>query len=455
VSRRLLATYVLLAVVILAALEIPLGIRYGRSERRDLTARIERDTLVMAAISEEMLEAGRGRVDPGVSRSARAYQADTGGRVLVVDRKGAGVVDTGGSGVGRSFRSRPEIAAALKGDIASGQRHSETLGTDLIYVAVPVGSGKNIRGAVRITYPTSALDRRVRRYWLLLAAIAGVVLAAATVVGLWFSRTLTRPLAELERAAAAAGEGDLTARAPTDAGPPEIRDLARRFNEMVSRLDVLLRSQQEFVADASHQLRTPLTALRLRLENLERDVAQPGQADLQGALDEVERLARLVAGLLVLARADAAEAKPVRVDLGAVVKARVDAWSPEAEARRVDLVASLPEQLYGLATPGSLEQVLDNLLSNALAVSPGGAALRIEGRPAGTWVELHVVDEGPGLTEDERARALDRFWRRGQGGTGLGLAIASRLVAADGGELRLDAAPGGGLDAVVRLRIAS
>ena len=92
-----------------------------------------------------------------------------------------------------SFASRPEFAAALKGNIASGTRHSNTLRANLIYVAVPVASGGRVRGAVRITYPTSTLDARVRRYWLLLAAIGGVVLAAATVVGLRFARTLTEP----------------------------------------------------------------------------------------------------------------------------------------------------------------------------------------------------------------------------------------------------------------------
>jgi signal transduction histidine kinase len=455
VRRRLLATYVTLTVVILAALEIPLGISYGRSERRDLISRIEHDALVMASISEEMLEGQPARVDPQVARRARGYKTDTGGRVVIVNSEGIAVVDTDSLGVRRSFLTRPELAAALRGDIVSGQRHSQTLGRDLIYVAVPVGSGKRLHGAVRITYPTSALGRRVRRYWLLLTAIAGVVITAATLVGLRFSRTLTHPLARLEDAATAAGEGDLTARAPTDAGPPEVRDLARRFNEMIGRLDVLLRSQQEFVADASHQLRTPLTALRLRLENLERDVAPEGRADLEGALAEVERLARLVDGLLALARADAAEAIPIRVDLRAVVEGRLQAWSAEADARGVRLAAELPETLYGLATPESVEQVLDNLLSNALAVSPIDAKVTIVGQAAAPVAELHVIDQGPGMSEEERNRALDRFWRRGgPGGTGLGLAIASRLVAADAGELRLDEAPGGGLDAVVRLRAA-
>lgn len=456
-SRRLLATYVVLAVAVLAALEIPLGISYGRSERRDLTARIERDALTMATLAEESLEAGRAHASTGVTQVARSYQRDTGGRSVIVDAHGLEVLDTSAPSPGRrDFATRPEIAAALRGEIVSGTRHSSTLGTNLIYVAVPVASGGVVRGAVRISYPTSALDYRVRRYWLLLAAIAGVVLAATVLVGVRFARTLTQPLARLEEAARAAGAGDLSARAPTDAGPPEIRDLSAQFNDMVARLDALLRSQQEFVADASHQLRTPLTALRLRLENLERDVDKPGREELAGALAEVERLGRIVDGLLTLARADAAQARPERVDLRSVVVGRVDAWSDRAADTGAVLDARLPPRLDGLATPEAVEQVLDNLVANALQVSPRDGTVTIEGRLVNGWVELHVRDEGHGMTPEQRARAFDRFWRTGApgGGTGLGLAIAHRLVIADGGRLELREAPGGGLDAVISLHRA-
>src|SRR5581483_5900304 len=255
VSRRFLATYVALALIVLAAL----GIQYGRSERRDLSGRIERDALTMATFAEDTLESGSPVAPPGLVRVARAYQAHPGGRVVVVDAAGLSLLDTSPPAPGRrSFASRPEVAAALRGEIATGTRHSRTLGANLLYVAVPVASGGRVRGAVRISYPTSALESRVLRYWALLAAIGGVVLAVATGLGLRLARALTGPLSALERAAAAVGGGDLSARAPTDAGPPEIRALARELNETVARLDSLLRSQQAFVADASHQLRTPL-----------------------------------------------------------------------------------------------------------------------------------------------------------------------------------------------------
>ena len=456
-SRRFLATYIALTAVVLASLEIPLGIQYGRSERSNLEGRIKQDALTMATFAEDTLERGLTKPPSGLARVASSYQRSPGGRVVIVDAHGLSLLDTNPPFPGRrSFATRPEFASALQGRITTGIRHSNTLKSDLMYVAVPIASGGVIRGAVRITYPTATLSARVNRYWLLLAAIGGVVLAAATVVGLLFARTLTRPLSELEQTAAAVGAGDLQARAPTDSGPPEIRALAAELNETVSRLDALIRSQQEFVADASHQLRTPLAALRLRLENLDRDVDDEGKPSLEAALAEVNRLARLVDALLALARADASRPRPEPSDLAELVSSRLDAWSDELAARGVTVQALVPEGTSAVVTRGSLEQVLDNLFHNALDVLAPGGRITLEGATSGTTVELHVRDNGPGMTAEQRARALDRFWRAGPPGTGtgLGLAIVNRLVAADGGTLELREADGGGLDVVLRLPAA-
>jgi signal transduction histidine kinase len=196
-----------------------------------------------------------------------------------------------------------------------------------------------------------------------------------------------------------------------------------------------------------------LAALRLRLENLERDVGDDGRDDLAAALAEVGRLSRLVDGLLALARADAARPAPALVDVSGVVAARVEAWAPQLAGKGVLVDARQPTSLYAFVTPGSLEQVLDNLLSNALPVSRSGDTVTIEGLMRGSIVELHVRDEGPGMTADERSRAFDRFWRAGSpgAGTGLGLAIVHRLVTADHGGVELREVAGGGLDVVVTL----
>ncbi len=453
-SRRLLLGYLSLTLFVLVVLMVPLGIADRRNERQDLTAKVERDAVAMASLAEDTLEGRAGASRAALAGIAARYQARTGGRVVITDARGVALVDTRPTAPGdRFFASRPEIAAALSGRVATGVRHSNTLRADLLYVAVPAASGGRVHGAVRITYPTSAIDARVHRYWLVLLAIAAIVLAAASFAGLLIARWITRPLGKLEQAAAAAGGGDLSARAPVDSGPPEVKALAAGFNDMVARLEELIHSQEAFVADASHQLRTPLTALRLRLENLERDVAQPGRDDLESALAEVARLSRLVDGLLALARADRAPAALEDVAVGAAVGERLAAWSPLAAERDVRLERAVDDGLAVRATPGRVEQVLDNLLANALEVAPRGSAVTVAARSAGAWVELHVIDRGPGMSAEERARAFDRFWQAsaGTGGSGLGLAIVRRLVAADGGEVALEPADGGGLDAVVRL----
>jgi signal transduction histidine kinase len=449
VSRRLLLAYVTLTAVVLAVLVIPLGVANARGERRDLEAKVERDAHAVASISEDALETGDTALVPAISRVAADYSARTGGRVVVVDGSGVSIVDGGGP-AGRSFASRPEIARALRGDVAVGTRASETLGTRLVYVAVPVASSGVVHGAVRITYPTSTLDARVRRYWLLLAAVAAVALVLAAALGVWLARWASKPLVRLERAAVVAAEGDLDARAPVE-GPPEVRSVAIAFNEMVARLDGLVTTQRAFVADASHQLRTPLTALRLRLENLERDVGEDGRADLGAAVAEVGRLSGLVEGLLAIARADAGNATPERLALAPVVASRVDAWTALADERGTRLELAMEPTPAIRAVRERVEQTLDNLVSNALAV--GATRVDVALRSVDGTVEVTVRDDGPGMSDDDKEHAFDRFWRRREGpGSGLGLAIAKRLVEADGGTIALEDAPGGGLEAVVRFR---
>jgi signal transduction histidine kinase len=456
VSRRLLLGYLGLVVVVLAALEIPLGVQNARSERSDLETKVEHDATTLASLSQDALRRPTRASLAPVAAVAYRYRRETGGRVVIVNQAGTALIDTNPRGPGvERFASRPEIAAALRGEVAAGTRHSRTLGANLLYVAVPVASGGVVRGAARITYPTSAVDHRIRRYWLVLAAIAGVVLAVAGLIGLRLAGFVARPLRRLEHTAGELGRGDLTARADETEGPEEVRSLAAVFNHTASQLEQLMRSQDEFVADASHQLRTPLTALRLRLENLSRDVRPEGEAELAAALAEVERLNGLVDALLALARADAKAAPAGRVDLAALVHERADAWNALADERGIRLAAVARDGAAAQASDARVRQVLDNLIENAVEVSPRGGSVTLEARAAPPWVELRVRDEGPGMSADERGRAFDRFWRGREGhGSGLGLAIVRRLVEADGGTVELQGDDGRGLEAVVRLRSA-
>jgi signal transduction histidine kinase len=435
VTRRLLASYLALTIVVLVALEVPLAVVNARNEQQDLTAKVERDAFAAASLAEDTLQAGGS--SPHLARIVRRYQAQTGGRVVIVDKHGRSIADSHPTTPQEtSFLSRPEIAAALRGNTASGIRTSATLDTKLLYVAVPVASGGKVFGAVRITYPTSALDHRINRYRLALLAVALIVLAVAALVGLLLARSIAKPLRRLEGVAALVGGGELTARASETDGPSDVRSLAREFNRTTAKLAALLKSQEQFVADASHELRTPLMALRLRLENAETDAA----------LVEAERLAGLVDELLELARADASGDQPEDLQLGDIVERRVELWSALGEERGVRIEAWGDGSLIR-AGEGRVEQVLDNLLSNALDAATPGSAITVTAETG----ELHVIDEGPGLTPDQRERAFDRFWRASKApGSGLGLSIARRLVELDGGTIELHAASTGGVDAVVR-----
>jgi signal transduction histidine kinase len=185
--------------------------------------------------------------------------------------------------------------------------------------------------------------------------------------------------------------------------------------------------------------------------------------DLDAARNEVQRLSRLVDGLLALARAERATgAVPPRpIVLADILEERCNAWRPVADERGVELVCD-PSALEGRSTPDHLGQALDNFLANALEVSPTGSTITVSATPGAddSLVEVHVRDEGPGLDADQREHAFDRFWRatttRSElGGSGLGLAIVQKLTTADGGHAELREAEGGGLDAVLVLQTRS
>lgn len=451
-TRRLILSYLAIGVIVLVLLEVPFGVFYGQRELARLTADVERDASIIATVYEDALELGL-PTDPD---PAERYAARTGARLVVVDREGRSLVDTGRA-VPHDFSSRPEIATALRGSYATGTRTSETLGAELLYVAVPVASSGTVHGALRLTLDSSAVHGQIRRFWWGLGAIAAVVLASIALAGWLIARSVTEPLRRLNATAHRFGSGDLTV-GPTDRqGPPELRQLADTMSTMAGRLAAMIEQQRAFVSDTSHQLRTPLTALRLRLENLQASLGDhddAAQVDL--AIDEISRLSTLVNDLLQLTRADREEA-PVAHDLIGIVADRVDTWSAAAETAGIRLVFEREEEPVAvLAVPGAIEQILDNVLDNALGIAAMGTTVTVAVEPVAEGHVLTVTDEGPGLSDEDKERALRRFWRGDarRPGTGLGLAIAEALARASGGSLSLEDGPGGGLRVAVTLRAA-
>ncbi|MBC8365333.1 MAG: HAMP domain-containing protein [Actinobacteria bacterium] len=450
-TRRLVLSYLVVTIIVLAVLEIPLGIVYQQREQDRLVADVERDATVMAGLYEDVLETGTD-ADPAL---ADEYTATTGARVVIVDAYGISVVDTDPAiAVDRDFSTRTEFAAALVGSRASGTRHSTTLATDLLYVAVPVASGGDVWGAVRITLDAHEVDERVQRFWLGLVGMALVVLAAMTGIGFAIARSVTRPIRRLQQAAGRFSRGDLTAIAPNDSAPLELRELQLALNTMAGRLEDMLLQQRSFVADASHQLRTPLTAIRLRLENLHSSLEVPGlRAEVDASLIEVTRVAVLVDDLLHLARAER-HPDPVATDLGSAAHERIETWTAVAEQADVGLRFTGPTgDVWVRCVPGGIEQVLDNLLDNSITASPAGGTITVSVASGSGSHQLEVRDEGPGLSDEQKERAFDRFWRgrTDQSGSGLGLAIVRSIVEVSGGEVSLRDGAAGGLTVSIAL----
>ncbi|MET7480191.1 ATP-binding protein [Streptomyces sp. NPDC005648] len=448
-TRRLMLSYLALALLVLAGLGIPLGFIYARGETSRASQSVERDASMLAEVTEENIEKGQLDALPDVVGD---YATRTGGHVIVTDKRGIVLADSDPAArTGISLAAQPDIARALR-NLPTVTTTTDGAGRDVLSATMPGASGTLIRGTLRLTYPLDQVSTRVHRIWGALALAGACILAAVALVAFSLARWITRPLRTLEAATTQLAEGQFTHPPDATTGPPELRRLAASFTRTDTRLQHLLEAQQAFASEASHQLKTPLTGLRLRLENFEPYLDPRAHGSLEEAVGEVERLGRMVQGLLALARLENTATTPEPVDLDIVVTERAAMWEPLAAEQYVALDITGPPVGQVWAIPGALEQIIDNLLANALRVSPPSTTITLHRVPG---AELHIVDQGPGMSDADRERAFDRFWRSSDShhdGTGLGLPIVRHLVDASGGTIALRTAPGTGLDAHIQLQ---
>ncbi len=380
--------------------------------------------------------------------------------MIVVDEQGRLVSDSAGEGLlGRSYADRPELRQALgTGRTAQGRRQSETLGQEVLYTAAPIVDEGQL-GAVRITQGVEAIDERVRRDVLGLAAVGLAALAFGLLFAWVLASTLSRPLRGLAAAARRVEAGDLEARAEPG-GASEQREVAEAFNDMTDRLERVLAAQREFVANASHQLRTPLTGLRLRIEAAALKSDDPAlSAELDAAEREAERLARLVTSLLALARDGERAGEPRPVSLAEAARAAAERWQAQATAGGANLVVLGDEDVVAAASDEDVAIILDNLIENALRYSPSDSPVAIRWHRDGDRAVLVVEDDGPGLAAGEEAHVFERFARgsagRGASGSGLGLPIVATLARRWGGAASIRSRTSGGAQARIELPAAS
>lgn len=399
------------AAVVLFA--IPLALAIQQNQRDEELLRLQRDTV---AVTRE--------IDLSSSRGDPVELPPNRDGLAVYDRRGRRVSGSGARRAGHLVR-----AALRDGRPASRSRDGQ------LTVAVPLLNGERLTGAVRAQRSAGAVTGAVRSAWLTLFAVALGVIAVATTAALLVGRRLAAPLERLAQAAHRLGQGDFSTRAPR-AQIVELDEVADALDATANRLGEMVGRERAFSADASHQLRTPLAALRLELEAVElRGSPEP---EVVAALAQVDRLQATIDTLLAVAR-DTQRGDGV-ADLTAITDELERRWrGPLAEHGRAVRTRLEAQRPVAGASPLVVDQILEVLVDNAYRHGAGPVTLSV--RELAGWLVVDVADEGPGLGPDpERA-----FVRRSEasGGHGIGLALARSLAAAEGGRLTVAEQPAG------------
>jgi signal transduction histidine kinase len=455
---RILIVILLLKAALAIGLGVPLAVSDSRASQLQLFTNRLTDTISFASLAGRPLSE---RNLGGLTAELVRYDSVYGVAVIVLDRDRNLVAS-----------SRQAVPALDPGgwdrvDKALVNRHSDVYPLIMpwdeqpMVLAEPVLVDDRILGAVVTVTPTDELRAAELLTWTTVAGIGLAALILAALAALPVVRWILGPVRRLDegtdRVAAAVLAGEDPEPVSDGTGPPELRRLSASFDRMAETVNQAYAAQRAFVADASHQLRNPLTALSLRLSNLEGHVRPSGTDEHIAAAEEAERLTTLLDGLLALARAE--RSLPLKVlDVDVDVEERVEVWRPLAEHSRLRLTRDGVRNLKAVGSEGAIDIVLDAVLDNAIKFSPPNGVVVVTTSATQDAVEIAVRDTGPGLAPEELERALGRFWRSpGQSnveGSGLGLAIAARTVELSGGSLRLERPPKGGLRVVARLRRA-
>jgi two-component system, OmpR family, sensor kinase len=364
-------------------------------------------------------------------------------------------------------RDLPLDAAALRqaadGALVMREQVFQGIPVRSLYYPLERMGPAHARHVLQVAAPLTGRNAMLRQLAWLLLGITLLTGAASFLGGWWLALRVVRPVHEIIDQAEAMGAGTLGRRITADADAQEHERLITVLNSMFARLERSFEAQRRFTADASHELRTPLTAMKGELEvALRRErPAEEYQRVIASALQEVDRLTALSHDLLTLARADAGVMQPRLETLALGQRARVvvDRLRPLAQGKQVELVVEGDDSLDVAADPALIDQLLWNLLDNAVKFTPGPGRVTVSMDAAGDDARITVRDTGPGIPGDDVARIFERFYRAdtarssadGAWGTGLGLSIVRAIAEVHGGRVEAGNAPGGGAIFTVHL----
>ncbi|MGA5896916.1 sensor histidine kinase [Streptomyces venetus] len=457
---RLLPLLIVLMAAVLLALGVPLAVSLaGAQQQKVVVDRID-DTARFAALAQFVTDSP---TDAGVFENERltvlsseldSYHEVYGIRAGVFYRSGRAMAQAPASW---SLPKEGEVRDAFGEALLSRRSHDPQQVWPWqrrnLVVASPVIRDGDVVAVVVTDSPTGQMRSRTLHGWLVIGAGEAAAMLLAVGAALRLTGWVLRPVRVLDATTHDIATGRLKSRVAAAGGPPELRRLARSFNEMADNVEDVLEQQRAFVADASHQLRNPLAALLLRIELLSFELPE-GNQEIASVQAEGKRLAEVLDDLLDLALAEHSEADLKITDIGALAAERVAAWAPTAEAKGVRLVGDCPPTT-AWADPVALSSALDAVIDNAVKFTPEDQTVEVTVASDRDTSTVVVIDHGPGLTDEELARIGDRFWRSGRHqnikGSGLGLSISRALLAAGGGSIGYDHHEPHGLRVTVRV----
>ncbi len=425
--------------------------------------RIRQDSLSVEKLATTLAPFFSSADTDALQESIVSEGGDMGGRLLLTDAEGKVQLDSYAALLGVRLEL-PQVVAALTQSTGSAYGihpltdatgpADEAPGNYVSVCAAPMVRGSKTIGTVVLVSSVQELMISLggvqRQMLTAFAAVAAVAMIAALI----FSRVLTGPIARLTKTIQRMGKGDLSARVQVK-GSGEMRALAQAYNAMAEKLESLDQSRNQFVSNASHELKTPMTTLKIMLQSL---IAQPDMpAELrtefmQDMDHEIDRLTGIVNDLLTLTRMDshAMTLKLGSLDLCELAQSTLRRLEPMAEQRGQRLTADLSESLLLTADGAKLEQVMYNLVENAVKYTPEGGHIHVAVFRTGKQAVFAVTDDGPGIPAEDQPHIFDRFYRvdkarsRETGGTGLGLSIVKQIVALHHGTVTVESQEGAG-----------
>ena len=443
-------------------------------EEHERPALPERDEHATSALDQPAAALAVLPASNRLQQVADRYASNTGTRITILTPQGVAIADSVAPAASIDNQiDQTEVQAAMRGLGAHEIRVDPASGQAVLHAAAPVSQGTRLLGVVQLAQPLDVTLERVRKTLASFALAGLAALLVAGILAVWLGRRLIRPIRNLESASLAIADGDLQRRVPVESAD-EIGELGRAFNSMAQQVQITVEKQRQFVANASHELRTPVTNIKLRSEAL----LGGGVADSERARrylseidSEADRLGRLANTLLDLSRLESGavvhDEQAELVDPALIISAVTDDLRLRVESAGLALSVDIPAGLPAiLVRPEQIEAALINLLDNSIKFTPPGGTLSLGVQAVDGVCRITISDTGPGIPTDDLPYVFDRFYRvdkahsRQSGrsslgsGAGLGLAIVQTLIEENNGQIRVTSVVGEGTTFTIDLPTA-